>query len=285
MTILVTGATSPFGRRLISVLRDSRREKVIGVARRALPDEDVVPCDVTDRDNLTAIVASTRPRLVFHLAASYDSVFDASLSVNAGSAQTLLEATAKTASETRVVLIGSAAEYGAVPPEENPVTESRALAPVSLYGMGKAIQTQVASHYARDRGSDVVVARMFNLRMPGLAERLFMGRVERAIEAVTSGRQSTIRVGNLDAVRDYVNGEDAIRQLLAIATLGAPGEVYHVASGRPTRIGDLLDELLAEAGLDRSIVETVPVETVRPGYDVPVIYADMSRTLALRAGR
>jgi GDP-4-dehydro-6-deoxy-D-mannose reductase len=284
MTTLVTGAASPLGRHLVSWLRATGSTKVVGVARQPRPEENVVACDVTDRASLAAVVESARPSLIFHLAADYGTAFEASLAVNAGSAQTLLETVASLGLGARVVLIGSAAEYGAVRPEENPVTEDRVLAPVSLYGMGKAIQTQVASHYARHRGCDVVVARPFNLRMPGLADRLFMGRLEQSIAAVRSGRQATVKVGNLDAVRDYVDVDDAIRQIMDIAAKGVAGGVYHVASGRPTRMGDLLDEMLLAAGLDRGIVERVPAQAVRPGYDVPAIYADITRTLALRSG-
>ncbi len=283
MTILVTGATSPLGRRLVARLRADGDERVVGSARTAEPGEDIVACDVTAPGQLAELVETLRPSRVFHLVARYDGPFDAALAVNAGAAQTLLEAVARGGLTSRVVLIGSAAEYGAVAPQENPVRVDRALAPISVYGTGKAIQTQIASHYARDRGIDVVVARPFNLRMSGLAERLFVGRVERCIEAVRNGHESTIKVGNLDAVRDYVGIDEALRQLTDIAARGEAGEVYHVGSGRPTRVGDLLDELLRAAGLDRSVVEMVAPQAVRPGYDVPVIYADITRTTALRA--
>ena len=283
MTVLVVGASSPFGRRLAARLRDGGAT-VVGTARDPRPGEDLVPCDVTRPEAVGELVATLRPRLVFQLAARHDGPFEAAFAVNAGAAQTILEAVAREATGSRVVLIGSAAEYGVVAPEENPVTVERALRPVSLYGMGKAIQTQIASHYARGRGVDVVVARMFNLKMPGLADRLFLGHVERQVAAVRAGKQAKVRVGNLEAVRDYVDIEDALRQLSDIAARGRAGAVYHVASGRPTRMGDLFDEMLAAAGLDRSVVETIPAEAVRPGYDVPVIYADIAPTLALRAG-
>ena len=273
MTILVTGATSPLGRRLVARLRKDGAERVVGSGRNFAPGEDFVPCDVTAPADMAGLVAALRPRLVFHLVARYDGPLEAALAVNAGSAQTLLETVAQNGLQTRVVLIGSAAEYGALDPGENPVPVGRALAPISVYGTGKAVQTQIAGHYARDRGVDVVVARPFNLRMPGLSERLFVGHLERSIEAVRNGCQHTIRVGNLDTVRDYVDIDEALRQLADIAARGAAGAVYHVASGRPTRNA---------AGLDRSVVEAVPPQEVRPGYDVPVIYADISRTLALR---
>lgn len=283
MTTLVTGAASPLGRSLVARLRARGGGRVVGSCRVCLPGEDFVPCDVTAPGALAELVLSLRPRIVFHLVARYDGPLEDALAVNAGSAQTLLETVARSGLETRVVLIGSAAEYGAVDPGDNPVSVDRALAPISVYGTGKAVQTQIAGHYARDRGVDVVVARPFNLRMPGLSDRLFVGRLERSIEAVRKGHQRTVKVGNLDSVRDYVGIEEALRQLAAIAARGTAGAVYHVASGRPTRIGDLLDQMLGAAGLDRSVVEAAPPQAVRPGYDVPVIYAEIARTLALRA--
>src|SRR5690606_29852469 len=104
-------------------------------------------------------------------------------------------------------------------------------------------------------GLDVVVARIFNLDGPNMPEQLFTGRVQRQIAAVLSHEQTHLQVGPLDAVRDYVSTSEAAGQLLAIARLGLAGSVYHVGSGKPTKMRELLQRYLDGAGLDFSHVQ------------------------------
>jgi GDP-D-mannose dehydratase len=128
----------------------------------------------------------------------------------------------------------------------------------------------------------VIVARVFNLDGPGVAERLFVGRLQKQIAEVLAGRQSGITLGPLSAIRDYVTTEEAAHQLMAIAERGAPGQVYHVASGRPVTMRELLNRYLLRNNLDAAIVQESAALTNRAGYDVPVIYADMTKTTELR---
>ena len=86
---------------------------------------------------------------------------------------------------------------------------------------------------------------------PGLSERLFVGRVERLIDAVSRGEVAADRrSGTSTASRDYVALEQALDQLLVIADSGVTGEVYHVACG----VGTSMRELLSSnaGGLDHS---------------------------------
>jgi len=150
-------------------------------------------------------------------------------------------------------LIGSAAEYGVVRLEENPIREDRVLNPVSIYGLTKAWQTQLAGYYASS-GVDVVVARVFNLDGPRLSERLFIGRLQKQIAEVLACQKTVIELGPLTAIRDYVSTDEAADQVLAIAEHGETGRVYHVASGLPVKMRDILVRYLSIHKLDASIV-------------------------------
>jgi GDP-4-dehydro-6-deoxy-D-mannose reductase len=286
MTILVTGAGGGLGRILFESLRSGERgQDVVGVNRSGIGGADVESCDVTDPQAVSELVRRVGPQLVFHLAGSFTNSYDIDYPVNALSARYLLEAIDRHAFGARVVLAGSAAEYGLVDPQENPVSESRALRPVSVYGLTKAFQTQIASYFAYAHRSNVVVARMFNLMAPGLSERLFVGRVERLIGRYIRGEVESISVGHLDHQRDYVGADEAIAQLRAIASRGEVGGVYNVGSGRPISMRSLLNDMLDAAGVPNEVVlEAVPEAGGRKGYDVPLIFADMSRTRALLHG-
>jgi nucleoside-diphosphate-sugar epimerase len=281
MTILVTGASGGFGRILSAWLREHSAEPVVLARRASLQDDDCIACDVTDGAMVRALVRRVRPRLVYHLAGTFAMDYETEFAVNALSARHLLDALLEEHLDTRIVLAGSAAEYGVVVPEENPVSEDRVLRPVSVYGLTKAFQTQIAGMYAHQRTADVVVARMFNLLAPGLSEHIFVGRVERLIAKYHRGEVEAIKVGNLDHQRDYVTAEDAVAQFALIASRGERGRVHHVASGQPIVMRDLLRQMLGAAGVPVTAVREDATNGGHVGYDVPIIYADMRRTRAL----
>jgi GDP-4-dehydro-6-deoxy-D-mannose reductase len=282
MTTLVTGASGGLGRVLCRVLRGGSAEEVVCVARRAVEEGEIIACDVTDAKAVRDLLGSVRPRLVYHLAGSFSNSYEIDYKVNALGARNVLEACEAHAPDARVVLMGSAAEYGIVHREENPVAEDRALRPVSIYGMTKAFQTQLASYFAHACGSDVVVARMFNLFAPGLPERLFVGRVERLIDSYRKGEVTKIEVGNLENRRDYVGADEAVAQVRAIAARGERGGIYHVASGKAVSMRELLHDMLDAAKIPHGAVqESTGAAGGRTGYDVPLICADMRRTREL----
>jgi GDP-4-dehydro-6-deoxy-D-mannose reductase len=278
-TVLVTGAFGALGQAVIARLRKSGNYRVVATSRLC-DDKSGFQLDVRNPEQLAAAINRTEPDLLLHLAATFATDFDDAYAVNVEATRHLLDAVQKSGSRMRILLIGSAAEYGVVRKEENPIREDRVLCPVSIYGLTKAWQTQFAGLYA-SRGVDVVVARIFNLDGPGLSERLFIGRLQKQIEEVLAGRRSVIELGPLSAIRDYVSTDEAAEQIIAIATHGESGRVCHVASGKPITMRDILIRYLANHKLGASIVRESAALTNRIGYDVPVIYADVTNTMQL----
>jgi GDP-4-dehydro-6-deoxy-D-mannose reductase len=279
-TVLVTGGDGALGKSVTAALR-SRGYNVICGTRNALSDEAHCYLDVTNSANVATVVHSVKPSAIIHLAATFVGDYDAAFSTNVLGAKNILSAVKESGHSIRVVLTGSAAEYGLVSPEENPIRESRILRPVSIYGLTKSWQTNYGLLCAY-QGMDVLVARIFNLDGVGLSDRLFVGRISQQVEEVTSGLRNRIEVGSLDAIRDYISISDAALQLIDITFRGRSGEIYHVASGRPIKMRDFLMQRLNRVGLDFSIVDEGAALSVRAGYDVPVIFADVSRTIALQ---
>jgi GDP-4-dehydro-6-deoxy-D-mannose reductase len=279
--VLVTGASGGLGRLVGGRLEDDRTVELFRTDRMPSDAPGHLPCDITDPAAVTALIGRTRPDRIYHLAGSATGEFARDQAVNADGARYLCEAVHGLALRSRIVVIGSAAEYGLIAATENPVPESRALRPATVYGLTKAIQTQIAAFYAARHEVNIVVARLFNLLAPGLAEHLFVGRAERLIAQFRRGEIAYLEFGNLSSARDYVDGEAAVDQLFLIAEKGARGEVYHVASGRPVVMRNLLARLLSDAGIDPGVVREAPERPTRMGSDVPTIYADISKTRAL----
>jgi GDP-4-dehydro-6-deoxy-D-mannose reductase len=102
---------------------------------------------------------------------------------------------------------------------------------------------------------DVYIGRPFNLVGPGEQPTSVCSAIARQISAIESGRQEpVVRVGNLAPERDFVDIRDCVAAYWAIVTLGQPGEVYNICSGRSTSIKRVLELLLAESAIRPEIV-------------------------------
>lgn len=282
MTVLVTGATGGLAATVVGRLSRTCSDPIVESGRTPRSGGDYVICDLADRQAVADLIDRVRPRLVLHLAGSFQNDFSADVPVNALSAGWMIEASQQRGLATRFLLVGSAAEYGMVAPADNPVPESHPLRPVSVYGLTKAMQTQVGGFYATARGADVVVARLFNVAGGGLSQRLFVGRAEQLIARYVRGEIERLEFGNLQSERDYLSLEEAADRLLRVAAHAGSGEVVNVGSGRPIRMRALLDRMLAQAGCPDAPVLEAPA-AMPPRFDVPRIYADIARLEALGA--
>lgn len=264
---LVTGGFGFVGTPLRGLLRHAGWSVTsVGRSDRTPPaGERYLRVDLTAADAVAEVLATIRPDVVFHLAASApqraplveDLVADA-----VGATQALGTAIRRAGLRTRVVLAGSSAQYGAVPRADNPVTEDTPGRPVTAYGFAKAAAEAAARALALDGAFELVPVRAFNHVGPGEPTTTVAGAFAARVRAILAGRAGRMTAASLDTVRDFTDVRDIARGYLALAETGRPGRVYQLCSGRPATVGDVLDGLLAAAGLDRSVVD---VETGDPG--------------------
>jgi GDP-4-dehydro-6-deoxy-D-mannose reductase len=117
--------------------------------------------------------------------------------------------------------------------------------------------------------------RSFNHTGPGQAPDFVAPSLARQIALIERGVvEPVIRVGNLEAIRDFTDVRDVIRAYVALMQRGQAGAVYNVGSGVGRSIRSVLDALLARARVEVR-VETDPAR-LRPS-DVPALVADAAR--------
>lgn len=282
MTILVTGASGGLGKAILPLLRERYNQMVVGTGRSKSESPDYVSCDLTVASSVFKLIKEIRPSIVYHLAGSFTGQFETDISVNTLSTKYIFENILSEKLDARVVIIGSAAEYGAVQPEDNPISETFPCRPISMYGLTKMYQTELARFYTRTTNLNIVNARVFNLAISGLSQRLFFGRAEELIKSYKQGVISHLEFGNLDSERDYIELESVFKQLVAIADHGISGEVYNVGSGVPKTMRTILTELLEREKIkDEGIIKSRSDVAGRLGVDVAKIYADMTKTSKL----
>jgi GDP-4-dehydro-6-deoxy-D-mannose reductase len=206
--------------------------------------------DLLDRDRVDAVVREIQPQWVFHLAAlsspaaSWDDPAG-TIATNAGLEANLLAALIKQKPMPRVVVVGSADEYGRPVGRARRLDESTPLRPLTPYGVSKVTQDLLALQYHLSHGLPAIRMRPFNHAGPRQAPQFAIASFAQQIARIELGKQPPIlKVGNLEARRDFTDVRDIVRAYLLAAEKGKPGEVYNVGSGTAPRLRELVAKLL-----------------------------------------
>jgi GDP-4-dehydro-6-deoxy-D-mannose reductase len=148
-------------------------------------------------------------------------------------------------SNPKIHIAGSSEEYGLVRPDEIPIVEDNPLRPLSPYGVSKVAQDLLGYQYFKSYGIKIVRTRAFNHTGPRRGEVFATSNFARQLVEIEKGkRESLLRVGNLDAVRDFSDVRDVVRAYAMALDKGVPGEVYNIASGNGLKIKELLKMLI-----------------------------------------
>ena len=238
---VVTGASGFIGTALLRHLR-AGGWTVVAVDRRASsdPDQSIRQLDVAQAGALDGLLDDRT--VIFHMAASadvagsvanprhdFDNTFRGVFEV--------LEAARHAGS--RVVFPSTASIFDASNPL--PLAERAFARPTSPYAAGKLGGEAYCHAYHRSFGVDVRIARLFSVYGVGM----FRFAIHDIIRKIQQNHQELTILGDGLQVRDYLFIDDAVRGLMMVATEGAAGEEYNVASGIPVQLLDLA-RLIAE---------------------------------------
>jgi len=249
-TALITGANGFSGRFLSSKLR-GRNYYLIGldidpIRRNDILLDDYVSLDLRNANSVNKVMMEIRPDFVFHLAGIFKASENEIYQSNFLAGLNLLDAAVRFSPSARVLIIGSAAEYGHVPAAEMPIRESQPCRPINAYGISKHALTMAARDYYDSRGLRVVIARPFNLIGPGLSESLVLGAIlERVKEASRKASEPVIKVGRTDTERDFLPVADAVEAYIQLLEGEFWGEIFNICSGIPRTIRSVIENLMA----------------------------------------
>lgn len=275
--LLITGAGGFVGTILLKALHET---PIFARARYQLwynqpVGSGAMTIDIRQADAVAAAVAAFRPSHVVHLAAQshVPTSFvrpDITWQVNVMGTLNLFEALKHHAPHAGVLFISTSEVYGASFKAGQPLNESALLQPTNPYAASKAAADLMSGQYAAG-GLRIIRLRPFNHIGPGQREDFVASAFAAQIARIEGGRQQpVVRVGNLEAQRDFLAVDDIVRAyVLALEQIEQlpPGLILNLCSGQPCRIAELLAILLQQARCPIT-VETDPGR-LRPS-DTPI---------------
>ncbi len=267
MKILIIGITGFAGRAAKEMLLAKGVGRIYGTYRHSTinrafaqsnPQLDLYECDINDVISIENVLNLVKPNIILHFAA-YVSVFSAfknpilTFKTNTLGTLNLLESVRRIVPDSKVLLPGSAEEYGFVNIEKMPIKESYDLNPVNPYAISKKNQEEIGLYYHSQLGLNVYFTRTFHCTGPYQPPGFVCSDVARQIVSFERGFIDSIKLGNLEAKRDFTDIRDVIMAYWLILTRGNPGEIYNVCIGESISIQQVVDRLISISGKELPI--------------------------------
>ncbi len=289
---LITGITGQDGSYLAELLLEKGYD-VFGFVRRvALEDPEhrlsrLLP--VLHRLNLKAgsvdsyasvheVVADVRPDECYHLAAqsfvsySFDDQFS-TLNANINGTHFMLAALKRLAPECRFYFAGSSEMFGQA--DQVPQNELTRFQPRSSYGISKVAGFHLTRNYRDAYNMHASGGILFNHESPRRGFEFVTRKITSGVARILSGRAKDLRLGNLDARRDWGHAREYVHAMWLMLQQPAPDD-YVIATGETHTVGEFAQRAFAEVGLDSRDYVTDDQRLYRPA-EVNILQGDASK--------
>ena len=268
---------------LINVKFDGKKPKNLK-DKRILNKVKLMEGDLLSKESLIKAIKKTKPDFIFHLAAQ-SSVYKSfvnpieTFEINVKGTGYLLEAVRKLKIKPRILFTGTSEEYGFVAinreqvnkylkihktifpvPErmpEIPVNELNPLRPMSPYAVSKITCDMMMRDYFNSFGIPTIVARAFNHEGKGRGANFVTSVITRQVADIALGKTNEMKIGNVNAMRDWSHVLDVIKGYILLLDRGTFGEVYNVGSGRTNSVLTYILLAFESAGFDVKSIHSV----------------------------
>jgi GDPmannose 4,6-dehydratase len=285
---LITGITGQDGSYLAELLLDKEYE-VHGMVRRASTENferiehltekiSLIQADLLDQSSLVEALEESRPDEVYNLGAQSfvptswrQPVLTAEFT--AVGVTRLLEAIRRVNPDIRFYQASSSEMFGKV--REVPQTETTPFYPRSPYGVAKAYGHFITVNYRESYGLFAVSGILFNHESPRRGLEFVTRKISDGVSRIKLGIAEDLRLGNLDAKRDWGFAGDYVEAMWRMLQAGEPDD-YVIATGEEHSVQEFVDIAFAHAGLDpKQYVKTDP-KFLRPA-EVDHLVGDASK--------
>jgi GDPmannose 4,6-dehydratase len=290
-TALITGITGQDGSHLADLLL-SKGYKVHGMVRRASTDNffridhilnrvELHQGDLLDSASLGTIIEKTRPDEVYNLAAmsfvptSWKQPVLTAEYTGVGVTR-LLEAIRQAKPDAKFYQASSSEMFGKV--HESPQSESTMFHPRSPYGVAKAYGHYITMNYRESYNMFACSGILFNHEGPRRGREFVTRKISHGAAAIKMGLETELRLGNLQAKRDWGYAGDYVRAMWLMLQQDAPDD-YVVGTGETHTVQEFCEIAFDQAGLrwDKHVV--VDPQFYRPA-EVDLLLANPAKAIA-----
>ncbi|XID92836.1 GDP-mannose 4,6-dehydratase [Paenibacillaceae bacterium WGS1546] len=288
---LITGITGQDGSYLAELLL-GKGYRVYGLRRRTstpnqvniehlLNDIEIIDGDLTDLSSLIRAVRASDPDEVYNLAAqsyvgtSWPQPLLTS-DLTAIGVTNMLEAVRLTKPEARFYQASSSEMFGKV--LECPQRETTPYYPRSPYGVAKVYAHWMTVNYRESFGMFACSGILFNHESPRRGIEFVTRKVTDGVARIKHGLQSELRMGNLDAMRDWGYAGDYVEAMWLMLQQDEPDD-YVIATGETHTVRELLEIAFSRAGLDYRDYVVADKSLCRPA-EVDILLGDSAKARA-----
>jgi GDPmannose 4,6-dehydratase len=259
---LITGITGQDGSYLAELLLEQGYE-VFGLTRRLSAENywriehladriTTIPGDLLDQLSLIRVIERVRPQELYNLAAMsfVPASWDQPLltgEFNAQGVTRVLEAVRAVDPAIRIYQASSSEMFGKV--REVPQRETTPFYPRSPYGVSKVFAHYITVNYRESYGLFAVSGLLFNHESPRRGLEFVTRKVSDGAARIRLGLATELRLGNLDAHRDWGFAGDYVRAMWQMLQQPEPDD-YVIATGQSHSVQDLVEIAFARVGLD-----------------------------------
>lgn len=285
---LITGITGQDGSYLAEHLLD-QGYRVYGMVRRSSVEKferinhligqiELVQADLLDQLSLISVLESTRPQEVYNLAAQ--SFVPTSWAQPVLTAEftavgviRMLEAIRLVDKSIRFYQASSSEMFGMV--RETPQTELTPFYPRSPYGVAKAFGHYITVNYRESYDLFAVSGILFNHESPRRGLEFVTRKVTDAVARIKLGMEKELRLGNLDAKRDWGFAGDYVKAMWLMLQQSKPND-YVISTGETHSVKDLVEVAFGHAGLDWKSHVKIDKAFLRPA-EVDLLIGDCTK--------
>lgn len=285
---LVTGITGQDGSYLAELLLEKGYE-VFGLIRRSSStnferighiqdDLTLVSGDLMDEVSLMSVLREVRPQEVYNLAAQsfvHTSWLQPVLTseTTALGVTRILDAVRMVDPEIRFYQASSSEMFGRV--QAVPQDETTDFYPRSPYGVAKVYGHWITVNYRESYGLHASSGILFNHESPRRGLEFVTRKVTHGVARIKTGRANEIRLGNLDAKRDWGYAADYVRAMWAMLQLDEPDD-FVIATGQTHSVRELCEVAFSAAGLNWEDHVVLDEAFIRPA-EVDLLVGDSSK--------
>jgi GDPmannose 4,6-dehydratase len=275
-TALITGVGGQDGSYIAEFLLD-KGYRVVGTVpdddpvnieriRHLLDRIEIVRDDLLDQDRLEKVFRDHRPDEVYNfaansvLAASFQQPILATMVLAMGVTR-ILESIRKITPEARFFQASSSEIFGK--PAEVPQSETTPFHPRNPYGVSKVYGHLMTMTYRENYNLYACAGILYNHESPRRSAEFVTRKITQAAARIKLGLARELRLGNLDARRDWGFAGDYVKAMWLMLQQPQPDD-YVLATGETHSVRDLCEEAFSHAGLDYREHVVQEAESFRP---------------------